>query len=176
MSTDKIKLVEQYYKDYFKILTLSSFTLTKDIQASQDLVQDFFLYYYGKEDLVIHGDFISYATKAVKNLSLQYLDKKRLQLAKRSDDIMFLDHLEEEPTLIYQNKVRRLSNLMNALPESRRGILMASVVEGLSYSEIADENDISINTVKTQIKRAYSFIRKNSDTVVSVLISFYFGT
>jgi RNA polymerase sigma-70 factor (ECF subfamily) len=41
---------------------------------------------------------------------------------------------------------------------------MSRIVEGNSYAEIAENYNISVNTVKTQMKRAYAFLREFENT------------
>ena len=69
----------------------------------------------------------------------------------------------------------KLEELMSRLPEGRRSIFMSFVVNGQSYSEIAENNGISVNTVKTQMKRAYAFLRKEAteDLLYLFVLAFY---
>ncbi len=50
---------------------------------------------------------------------------------------------------------------MGKLPPKRRQILEMSIVQAKSYQEIADQEGISVNTVKDHIKKAYAFLRKD---------------
>ncbi|HZJ20018.1 MAG TPA: sigma factor-like helix-turn-helix DNA-binding protein [Pricia sp.] len=68
----------------------------------------------------------------------------------------------EQKTFGEANKDQKLQRLVDRLPESRRHIFMSFVVNGQSYSEIAENNGISINTVKTPMKRAYAFLRNEA--------------
>jgi RNA polymerase sigma-70 factor (ECF subfamily) len=45
------------------------------------------------------------------------------------------------------------------LPTERKKIFLLHVIDRLSYAQIAEKNNISVNTVKTQMKKAYAFIR-----------------
>ena len=61
----------------------------------------------------------------------------------------------EEPVLFEiteDHKKPKIYTLVDQLPKARREIFMSHVVEGLSYSEIAETYNISVNTVKTQMK------------------------
>jgi RNA polymerase sigma-70 factor (ECF subfamily) len=51
---------------------------------------------------------------------------------------------------------------VNELPESRKQIFISAIVNGRSYAEIAEMQGISINTVKTQMKRAYAYLRSEA--------------
>lgn len=67
----------------------------------------------------------------------------------------------------YLHLVQRLLEL---LPEKRKKVLELSIVESKSYSEIAEILNISVNTVKDHIKRAYAFLREKANKEVSELI------
>lgn len=56
--------------------------------------------------------------------------------------------------------IRKLHVMIDLLPEQRKAILLLSI-DGLTIQEIADQLNISVNTVKTQKKRAYIFLKEN---------------
>ena len=73
--------------------------------------------------------------------------------------------MSDYPMLI-SNKLHSFRNFaiqisLEKLPPKRRQILEMSIVEAKSYQEIADQEGISLNTVKDHIKKAYAFIRKD---------------
>lgn len=72
------------------------------------------------------------------------------------EDIRAEDSSSNIPNDKQNNK---LNELVNLLPEKRKEIFLSVVVHGKSYAEIAETNGISVNTVKTQMKRAYAFLR-----------------
>ena len=57
--------------------------------------------------------------------------------------------------------IQKVQISLEKLPPKRRQILEMSIVEAKSYQEIADQEGISLNTVKDHIKKAYAFIRKD---------------
>ena len=48
---------------------------------------------------------------------------------------------------------------LGSLPEKCREIFILACIEGLKYKEVAERLDVSVNTVKTQLKSAYSKLR-----------------
>lgn len=150
--------MERLFKEHHSLLCLVAFGIVRDRDAAKDIVQDFFISYWQKrETIFLTISFKAYAIKAVKNLSLLSLNeaKKEQSLLRNLD---FRDS-DEQKALDESTKVKKLQRLLEKLPESRRHIFMSFVVHGQSYSEIAENNGISINTVKTQMKRAYAFLR-----------------
>jgi RNA polymerase sigma-70 factor (ECF subfamily) len=57
-----------------------------------------------------------------------------------------------------------LYKALEKLPEQRRRILELAVFESFSYAQIAGKLQISVNTVKTQIGRAYRFLKEELDS------------
>ena len=155
--------IEKYFKENYTYLLLLSFSIVKDKDASEDIVQEFFLSVWQKKGfLIFNNSFKAYSTKAIKNLSIIYLEKINKEKLKMAQ--LKLDHLnytENNEAVVPSGFNPKILCLLNKLPEKRRKILVSSVIHGHKYSDIAEDNNISINTVKTQIKRAYAFLQEN---------------
>lgn len=54
----------------------------------------------------------------------------------------------------------RIEEALNQLPEKRRQIFEMSRYEGKKYAEIAEELDISVKTVETQMSRTLKLLRE----------------
>lgn len=169
-----LKTFETLYKEHFVFFSLVSYNIVKDKDVAKDIVQDFFTYLWEKEEaLNFTISFKAYGTKAVKNLSLQYLEKhktislKTEKLAiQKSEEQMIFENSEE-------NKKPKIQTLVEKIPQARREIFISHVVEGLSYAEIAEDQNISINTVKTQMKRAYASLRESQNNAALNFILYF---
>lgn len=153
---------EKLFKEHYTLLCLVSFSILKDKDASKDVVHDFFISYLQKKNTITVKVFQAYATRAVKNLSLAAINKMNKN---QSLDTIILNqpdndvqHPMEKP-----RNYEKLWELLNQLPHSRKEIFISSVIHGQTYAEIAESNGISINTVKTQMKRAYAFLRSKAN-------------
>lgn len=62
--------------------------------------------------------------------------------------------------VLYNELVSFLDYVIERLPERQREIFKLNRFTGLTYRQIADQLDITENTVDTQIRRALDFIRK----------------
>ncbi len=67
----------------------------------------------------------------------------------------------QEEVFDEQQEYAALFSVLEQLPSQRRRILELAIFDSLSYSEIAQKLEISKNTVKTQIGRAYRFFKEN---------------
>lgn len=153
-----INNLESLFKENYHFLCLVSLSILRDDASSKDVVQDFFIYYWKNRDRIsLQVSFKSYAVKSVKNLSFQLLRK-----IEKENAVLREIHLLEREDFLIPVKARdnkKLHDLVNQLPEKRRKIFLSYVINGESYSEIAKNNKISLNTVKTQMKRAYHFLK-----------------
>ena len=93
----------------------------------------------------------------LKYLRDKNVDNQRLQRwSKEQDDVEDVDFYQA----VEEELIRKLHVVIDQLPEQRKNILLLSI-DGLTVQEIADQVNISINTVKTQKKRAYVFLKEN---------------
>ncbi|MBJ7883014.1 RNA polymerase sigma factor [Gelidibacter salicanalis] len=166
--------IERLFKEHYKLLCLVSFAILKDKDSSKDVVQDFFISFWQKrKDISVKISFQAYAIRAVKNLSLKTLQKANNE---QSLDKILYKQEDKTPSFIENaNKYEKIWELLNQLPQSRKDIFISYVVYSQSYAEIAKLNGISVNTVKTQMKRSYAFLRskaKESDLIFLYLFGF----
>ena len=154
--------MELLFKEHHALLCLVSFGIVKDQDLAKDIVQDFFIsYWQRRSDVALTASFKTYAVRAVKNLSLLALKKSKKERT-MFNELVFNGHDEQKPLGRPENG-QKVRELLNMLPESRKNIFVSYVIYGQSYSEIAKNNGISVNTVKTQMKRAYSFLRTEAN-------------
>lgn len=168
ISTVNSTRTERLFKEHYTLLCLVAFSILKDKDAARDIVQDFFISYWLKsESISIRISFQAYAVRAVKNLSLTAIEKAKREQS-LDDIVLTKQEVDVDNAMDASNKHDKLWALLNQLPCSRKEIFISSVVHGQTYAEIAELNGISINTVKTQMKRSYAFLRskaKKSDLV-----------
>lgn len=165
---------ENLFKKHYKFLVLVAYQMVKDEAAAEDIVQDFFINFWNRRnDIQIETSFQSYATRAVKNLSLSFLKKlpNAVELTEQTPLAIQTDYLEEEEAfLLKETADEKVLGLVNLLPDERKKVFLQYVVDGLSYAAIAEANNISVNTVKTQMKRAYAFLKaKAAEDPLSVI-------
>lgn len=173
---------ENLFKKHYNFLVVVAYQITKDEDAAKDIVQDFFVSFWNRRHLVtIETSFQSYGTRAVKNLAITHLKKQPLsfELNDQIDNEHFqTDYLEEEEVLKFKADAdEKVMGFVNLLPDERRKVFLQYVVDGLSYADIAKANHISVNTVKTQMKRAYVFLKAKAaeDPLTVIFIAILLG-
>jgi len=96
----------------------------------------------------------------LRNSIIDYHRKTKIITGELIEEIKDPGGIEE---FSEQEKYVRLYSTLQKLPEQRRKILKMAVFDSLTYDQIAEKLHISKNTVKTQIARAYRFLKESLD-------------
>jgi RNA polymerase sigma-70 factor (ECF subfamily) len=153
---------ETFFEEYHGSLLLFATRVLNDADAAADVVQECFVNFWaGRRYEQVSGSLEHYMFHAVKNGALKYLrDQRRRALrhenATRESGREPPPTPEEEITL----ETERLYAAIHRLPAERRRVFTMVCVEGMKYQEVADSLDISLNTVKKQMTRAFHFLRE----------------
>lgn len=154
---------EQAYKDlfysYFASLVGYAYGIVKDKEVAEDLVQELFVsFWYEKKYNGIMTGLNGYLYRSAKNSCLNYLRDEKRRNDKLSD--MRMDEAEENDFYADEMKEREdVYEVIHQLPEQCKLVFTLCCLEGLKYQEAADRLGISVNTVRTQMGRAFKFLR-----------------
>ena len=150
------KLFEHYYNP----LRGFSGKFVDDSAACDDLVQEAFVGLWNKREQISDGRAIkSYLYSTVRNACLNYLRHEKVK-TKNQDDILALssDWYFEDSSIEEEVHAEIYEAIKDLSPQSRRVVVLS--MNGLSNPEIAEELDVSLNTIKTLKKRAYQSLRE----------------
>ncbi|SDE66722.1 RNA polymerase sigma-70 factor, ECF subfamily [Mucilaginibacter pineti] len=162
-----LKEFEQLFHKNQQFLCMIAEKIVRDDVVAEDLVQDFFIKFWESKDRLRYKFFEGFAYRSVKNASIDYLRRQQTaekQLASMAE----LENLAlaDEEIPAQDARIKRILELLDALPAERRRIFELHVLDNRSYKEIADELGISVNTVKTQLRRAYLTLREKAILVL----------
>ncbi|OOG18161.1 hypothetical protein BWD42_12905 [Sphingobacterium sp. CZ-UAM] len=157
---------KEYFKDLFNRYHKKVFLFVQYYIESQDdaadVVQEVFIHlwrYVHKLYGVSNPEAIIFKTS--KQEIANFYRKQKVQFTSL-DSAYELTEIEERfDESAYQIKVDKLNLLLSALPERRKIMVLDSVVDELSYSEIAHKFKISKTAVAKQINKAMAFLRAN---------------
>jgi RNA polymerase sigma-70 factor, ECF subfamily len=167
---------EQAFKEFFNSFAESllnfAFRFVKDRQIAEDIVQGVLVkIWINRENLKPISSIKSYLFCAVRNGAFQYLKHEKVK-QNNEEIIKSLHSINQTPEQEIQEK--ELSNIIKKtveeLPDKCQNIFKMNRYDGLSYSEIAELENISINTVKTQMGRAFIFLRKRLTPLLTSII------
>ena len=100
-----------------------------------------------------------YLLTALRNRCLNALRERRVR-DEHQDKLLeaqLASGTEEE--VVDEEVHRRLHEALDAMPERCREVILLKVVDGLTNREIAARTGVTEGTVKTQVQRAYKFLR-----------------
>ena len=152
-----------------KVYTYILLTI-KNHQLAEDLFQETFIKVIqslrsGKyKD---NGKFLSWVIRIAHNLIIDHFRKEKQMNAISNDDSevdlfnskkLSDDNIEE---LIVNSQIKaEIRSLINELPEDQKEVVLLRHYGGLSFKEIADQTDVSINTALGRMRYALINLRK----------------
>ena len=157
------KAFEVLYNSYFVYLCACANSYIFNPVEAQDIVNETFAkiwYRRGELSFPIHA----YLIRAIQNGCLNYL--RSLHSRERIIDEY------REALLEYQEK--SVQNIVSSLPDKCRFIFEQYLYSNLTPQEIADKNNISVNTVRVHVKNAMDKIREKVGSRVGILLFFLF--
>ncbi|WP_308991288.1 RNA polymerase sigma-70 factor [Mariniflexile litorale] len=165
-NNDTYKLTLKEYKVLFNklysLLCVFSNKYIEDLEVSKDIVQDVFIKIWeDKIEFKNESNIKSYLYTSVKNKSLDYLKSKNYKSTERFS-MKEMAEIETESFFLREVVITEASgiieNAINSLPNKCAQIIRLSIRE-FTNPEIAEELNLSINTIKTQKKIAYKKLR-----------------
>ena len=147
--------------------------IVNDQQVAEDAVQETFVYVWTHRDQLNEAlSLENYLIRCIKNYSLNYLRHKSVEMTHETEvakEQEFLNITEEDLSF----KINQIRKVIDSLPKQCQKIFLMTVLEEKSYAETAEELNISVNTVKSQVKIAYKKIKaevgKNIDSHIILL-------
>lgn len=150
----------EIFEKYHTRLCYFAITILPDTETPEDVVQDAFVKLWQKR-MNFHDELSikAFLYITVKNHCLNIY--KHDKVVRKYSDLL---HVETEEDSIMSHIVESevLENVYQALqklPAGCRNVLQLSYFQGLKNKDIASHLDVSINTVKTQKKRALNLLR-----------------
>ena len=161
---------KKIFEDYYRPLCGFSRRFIADPEICDDIVQESFLGLWNKRAEIEDFNAIkSFLYTSVRNACLNYLrhenvkHKNEEEIKKLSSEWYAEDLIVEEE--VYSQVYEAIKELS---PQARNTVIMT--MNGLTNPEIAEELNISVNTVKTIKKRSYNFLRGKLKGVHWVLL------
>ena len=152
----------------YESLCRYAFTILKNTQEAEDIVQFMFLKLWDKrEQLNIRQTVRSYLFKSVYHRCINHLEHKKIisNYQRNSQSIPSQD--VQSPEIFPDELGESIRNAIEKLPPRCKRIFILSRYEELTYAEIAQRLDISVNTIQNQICKALRILREElKDTLV----------
>lgn len=160
------KLIQRHKGKVFTYITM----YMRDRSLAEDIFQETFLKVINslrdgkyRDD----GRFLSWVMRIAHNLIIDHFRRERQNSVLSNDnyegDLFNSRHLSEaniEDNLVYNQIIEDVRSLLDELPDDQREVVMLRHYAGLSFREIADQTNVSINTALGRMRYALINIRK----------------
>jgi len=160
------KLIKKYENRLFSYI----FMLVKDKQLADDIFQETFIKVINtlksgryKDE----GKFIQWAMRIAHNLVIDHFRKSKkvtfVENRYEESDVfenLFISDKSIEDKMVMNQIFSDVKKLMNNLPDDQREVLYLRCYAGLSFKDIAEQTEVSINTALGRMRYALINIRK----------------
>ncbi|PST82405.1 RNA polymerase subunit sigma-24 [Pedobacter yulinensis] len=162
-------VLEELLKRHKSKIYTSIYLLVKDSYLAEDIFQDAFIKVintlrsgrYNEE-----GKFLPWVMRIAHNLVIDFFRKeKRAPVITSSDgsDVLNLLQFHDESAedrMLREQTSSDLKKMIRLLPDEQKEVLIMRHYADLSFKEIADLTDVSINTALGRMRYALSNLRK----------------
>lgn len=174
MTTDP--RLDLLFKEYYDRLVFFSWQITKDKQQSEDIAQDAFIaYWQQRNEIVSHPVAIkNFLYRSVNNASLNVL--RHTKVVDRFQN----SHPGTEPAeeyileaIISAEIIAEVNLAIESLPSHLIKLTRLSFLEGKKNHEVAEELEMSVNTVKKQKQRVLELLKMSLHPELIILLVTY---
>ncbi len=146
----------EIYERYHSILLNYTFKKINNPLEAADIVQDVLIKIWNKRhDLVLRSSLTSYLFRAIRNRILDLFAHQEVEEKYLHTLQYLINHATPSDYLIREKEIQKaIDHEISLMPERMRLIFQLSRNRNMSNAEIANELELSVHTVDTQIKRA----------------------
>ena len=171
VTTIDSQTIESLFQDHYEGLCRYAFSILKNQDEAEDVVQKLFLKIWEKrKELEIQSYIKSYLFRAVYNSSLNEL--KRINKKSMQEELENLPQLKTDDSepILYQELEGRIEEALQTLPEKCGEVFQLSRFKDLSYKEISEQLNISIKTVENHMGKALKMMRMELQDYLPAII------
>ena len=160
---------EKHFREYFTPLMAFSRRILGDEDDAREVVHQVFIKLWERRsELDLSTSLKSYLFTAVNNRSLNVIrDRKKFSSEEVPERVGEWDVSAELESMELEEKIR---GVIASLPEKCRVIFELNRFDGLKYSEIASQLDISVKTVENQMSKALKILREQLARYLTILL------
>lgn len=183
-----VKSFEIVFKTYYNRLCIYANGYIRDTEQVKLIVNDVFIHLWEKRtELNIEISLDGYLYKSVRNHCINYIQREKKKTEMISSDLESV--LSDENTmyhpvsgdypmdnLLVEELNEKIKRVVDTLPPQCREIFILNRIENYSNEEIAKKLNLSVGTVKSQMFRSLTKLRKELAEYFSslILVIYYF--
>jgi RNA polymerase sigma-70 factor (ECF subfamily) len=157
------------HSKYFHQMCLYAHNSLNDSGLIEEIVSDCFIKIWeNRKKIDIKTSVKNYIFLILRNSIIDYYRKKQIF----QETIEEIPDIADESYFDEQKQYAVLYKALEKLPQQRRKILELAIFDSFTYNQIAEKLNITRNTVKTQIARAYRQLKELLSPKDFYLLSF----
>ena len=164
--------IEELYDKYKKVIYGIAFTITKNQEESEDILQMIFVKIYEIEDSKFPTkNYASWLYSITKNETINFLKKKKNDIS--LDKIYEIPDDNNELNKIIDNT--DFNRLISRLNEKEKEIISLKIISGFSFEEIGKLLKEPVSTVKWRYYKSIYSLRTILGNLAMFIVSFGIG-
>ncbi len=162
---------------HYKALCDYASNLSRDSFKSEDIVQNVIVrMWQQREKLNANISIKNYLYKSVYN---EFVDQYRKRTAITALEKKYIENMDSIIEIQDDHEIKRIMSLVEKeieqLPTKCKETFLLSKKEGLTYIEIAEFQNVSVNTVEKQMVKAFAILRKKLKNKIHAVLFLLFN-
>ena len=164
--------LELLFRQFYKPLVMYALKQLGCREEAEDVVQDVFVRLWECQRFeAIERNVRSYLYQSVYNRCMDVLEQNKGTRVELSDNALGFKDEEMPDDEDWNTRMDEIYAAVENLPPRTKAIFKAVVMDGKRYKEVADELEVSVNTIKTTLSRAVTTLREQlSDKAFLLLL------
>lgn len=163
---------DYFFDKYYQGLCVYAYRMLKSNSEAEDLVQDFFVRILeNRKTISIETSIKSYFIRSVHNRCLDNLAHQKVKINHEQFKLKMMsdDDLQEYP-LLDSELTKQIDKAIQNLPDGIRETFMLNRFDGLSYQQIAKQENVSVKAIEYRISKALTILRKDLGDYLLLLL------
>jgi len=167
----KEKDFERLFKEKYSVLYCYANNIIGDMEEAKDIVGDCFEYLWNHWEDFEPKALSTFMFRFVRNRCIDKIRHFAVEEQYRkkilSEALSYNEPMEDDVA----EKMKRVNRTIEAMPPQMRKVFEACFLQNMSYKEAGAELGVSINTIKSHIRKALQMLRSNKYSVLITLLT-----
>lgn len=163
--------LSELYDQYNRLLFGLILSILKKREEAEDTLQEVFTQIWEKAEQfdLERGTVYTWIVSLTRNKSIDrlrskvYKEQKKQSTSLDDEDVfhpLYSDETDPLENTILTDRAKKLRDALDQISDKQRKVLQVAYFNGMSQSEIADEYDIPLGTVKTRMRDGMMKLRE----------------
>lgn len=159
------------YDRYGSLVYALLMGIVRNVDDAEDLMQEVFTQVWLKADTYqsAFGNAKNWVLRIAHNRAVNHVRSRRVRETKAQMTLESIEQVAADPnpstlsSLGHADEVQNVNRALARLPEEQRILVTLAFLQGLSHTEIAEQLDIPLGTVKSRIRAGLKSLRTQLD-------------